>query len=24
VFHVTYYASRVLNEAQKNYATTEK
>jgi len=24
VFHVIYYASRVLNEAQKNYATTEK
>jgi len=24
VFHVIYYASRVLNKAQKNYATTEK
>ena len=24
MFHVIYYVSRVLNEAQKNYATTEK
>ncbi|XP_031394316.1 uncharacterized protein LOC116205794 [Punica granatum] len=24
VFHAIYYASRTLNEAQKNYATTEK
>ena len=24
VFHVIYYASKVLNEAQLNYATTEK
>ena len=24
VFHVIYYASKVLNDAQLNYATTEK